>query len=627
MLRKVLLCLSTLLLSLGGLKAQGRVPVEDIFILSSHTASSEWAQQMLAPIEQLRWERQELVINLEHLQLLSHRSVEDLEHTVDSILQSRPAQPRLVIVLGGSAFNYAPTIQKKWHDVPMLLIGEQDYYCDIDYTLHCTGDPQAKRYPIASLRANLTLITAPPMIRRTVEAILQVQPGLKKLFFVTGENYLSKERQWRLEEYLQERHPSIEYHCISSSNTSTDRLLDILKKESGADMAVFYGSWLVRKGYLESVSTRHNTVALIESIAPVYTMFASNLEKHPNVVGYYSYSQSEYDLSVRQYISYILDQGIQPSNLPYINLQAGFPTLNYHAMEYFGLDTRLIPDEAEVFGEPVSFWDANRRQIMWVGIVTFMSLIIFVLLTLGSSLAHMRKARDIAQNANRMKSAFIQNMSHEIRTPLNSIIGFSQLLGMPDGALTPEEKEEYLGYVMNSSSLLTMMINDMLSLSDMENGRYAVNPAPTNLNEMARQAIKTVENRLSSGVQIVRQPGLDEDARYMTDGMRVQQILINFLTNACKHTTSGQIVIASSLTENPGYITFSVADTGPGVPPEKAESIFDRFVKLDSSKQGAGLGLSICRIMADSLGGKVWLDTQYTDGARFVLIIPEKECS
>lgn len=264
---------------------------------------------------------------------------------------------------------------------------------------------------------------------------------------------------------------------------------------------------------------------------------------------------------------------------------------------------------------------------MWVGIVTFMSLIIFVLLTLGSSLAHMRKARDIAQNANRMKSAFIQNMSHEIRTPLNSIIGFSQLLGMPDGALTPEEKEEYLGYVMNSSSLLTMMINDMLSLSDMENGRYAVNPAPTNLNEMVRQAIKTVENRLSSGVQIVHQPGLDEDARYMTDGMRVQQILINFLTNACKHTTSGQIVIASSLTENPGYITFSVADTGPGVPPEKAESIFDRFVKLDSSKQGAGLGLSICRIMADSLGGKVWLDTQYTDGARFVLIIPEKECS
>ena len=107
----------------------------------------------------------------------------------------------------------------------------------------------------------------------------------------------------------------------------------------------------------------------------------------------------------------------------------------------------------------------------------------------------------------------------------------------------------------------------------------------------------------------------------------MQQILINFLTNACKHTTSGQIVIASSLTENPGYITFSVADTGPGVPPEKAESIFDRFVKLDSSKQGAGLGLSICRIMADSLGGKVWLDTQYNDGARFVLIIPEKECS
>ena len=224
-----------------------------------------------------------------------------------------------------------------------------------------------------------------------------------------------------------------------------------------------------------------------------------------------------------------------------------------------------------------------------------------------------------------MKTAFIQNMSHEIRTPLNSIIGFSQLLGMPEGAVTEEEKQEYLGYVMNSSQLLTMMINDILSLSDMERGHYTVNLMSTDLNEMVRQAIKTVEGRLTSGVSIVEQSGIAEGARYITDGMRVQQILINFLTNSIKHTASGEIVIASSLVENPGFITFSVADTGPGVPPDKADSIFERFVKLDSSKQGTGLGLSICRMMADSLGGKVWLDTQYTSGARFMLTIPKEE--
>jgi signal transduction histidine kinase len=107
--------------------------------------------------------------------------------------------------------------------------------------------------------------------------------------------------------------------------------------------------------------------------------------------------------------------------------------------------------------------------------------------------------------------------------------------------------------------------------------------------------------------------------------MRVQQILINFLTNACKNSTEGDIVLSSSLVENPGYITFAVADHGPGVPADKAERIFERFVKLNSNKQGAGLGLSICRMMAESLGGKVWLDTHYTAGARFVLTIPRKE--
>ena len=178
---------------------------------------------------------------------------------------------------------------------------------------------------------------------------------------------------------------------------------------------------------------------------------------------------------------------------------------------------------------------------------------------------------------------------------------------------------------MNNTQLLTVMVNDMLDIADMQNGQYAINKVPTNLNEVARQAIKAIEYRIPPGVKLIRQPGLDEKARYMTDNMRVQQILINFLTNACKYCNGGDIVFGSSLTENPGYITFYVEDHGPGVPEDKAESIFDRFIKLDPNKQGAGLGLSICRMMAQNLGGKVWLDTHYTEGARFILAIPKEE--
>ena len=620
--------LGALLLVPGFLSAQGKEVSEDLFILSSHTASSEWVQQMLYPVVQLRSLRPDLNISLEYLQLLSHKNVRELQHTVDSILLSRRQAPRLVMLLGGSSFNFAESVQKRWPGVPLLLVGEQDYYCDIDYTLNGPGDPNARRVFVSSLRPrgfNLSLIVAPPMIRHTLEMITQVQPNLKKLYFIAGENYMSKEQQWRVEEYMQLQYPEIEYHVIMSSTTSTDRLLSILEEESGPEMAVYFSSWLVREGYLETVSTRHNTVSLIESEAPVYTMFASDMDKHPNLMGYYSYPIDEYNQSLRQYILDVLDMGIQPASQPFLYLQTGHPTLNFRAMRLYGLATSRIPENAEVLNRPTSFWQLYKRQVMWFGIVFFLSLMGFIILTLVRSMHRMQRARDLAENANQMKSAFIQNMSHEIRTPLNSIIGFSQLLGLPDGTLSPEEKEEYLGYVLNNSHLLTMMINDMISLSDMENGRYTVEMAPTDLNEMTLQSIKTVENRLPGGSRIVLQSGIDEDSRYITDGMRVQQILINFLTNACKNTTGGDIVLTSSLVENPGYITFSVSDKGPGVPADKAETIFDRFVKLDTNKQGAGLGLSICRMMAKRLGGRVWLDTNYTEGARFVLIIPRKE--
>lgn len=623
--RRFLFLLLTLLAPFT-LTAQGD-PV-DILLLSSHTAASEWEQRMLQPIHSLALDRPDLNISISRLQFLGHPNVQSVEHARDSVLASFTVAPRMVILLGGSCFGFAEDVQYRWNGIPILLIGEQDYFCDLQYALHGPGDPKAHRYPVTNLQnkgCNLTLINAPSFVRRTVEMILQVQPDLKKLFFIAGENYLSKERQWRLEQYLEENHPEISYKAISPSNTSTDQLLSILERENAPTTAVYFGSWMIREGYQENVSTRHNTVSLIENIAPVYTLFGSDLEKHPYVVGYYSFSMEEYGRTVRQRILDVLDYNIPPSEMPFANLYAGIPTLNHRAMEHFGLDTSLIPEEAVVIGSPHTLWQAHKKQIMIVAVFLLIGLAIYTFLTMGHSLRSMKKARNIAEHANHIKTAFIQNMSHEVRTPLNAIIGFSQLLCLPEGTVTEQEKEEYLSYIMNNSQLLTIMVNDMLSLADMEQGRYIICKSPTNLNEMARQAIKAVEPRIPPGVILVRQPGLDEDARYITDGMRVQQIMINFLTNACKHTTRGHILFGSSLVENPGHITFYVADTGTGVPAEKSESIFDRFVKLDNNKQGAGLGLSICRMIAESLGGKVWLDTQYKEGARFVLSFPREE--
>jgi signal transduction histidine kinase len=229
-----------------------------------------------------------------------------------------------------------------------------------------------------------------------------------------------------------------------------------------------------------------------------------------------------------------------------------------------------------------------------------------------------------AEIANAAKTRFVQNMSHEVRTPLNAIVGFSQLLSLPDDALTPEEKQEFSNHIMNNTKILIMLLEDILNTTDMDKGEYKITYDEGEVHFMCRAAISSSEHRLHSGVEMFYEPESEEPFTFRTDPQRVQQILINLLTNACKHTSKGKIVLASSLTAKPGFVTFSVTDTGPGVPADQAEAIFDRFTKLNNFVQGTGLGLSICREIATLMGANVYLDTTYTGGARFVFEVPVK---
>ena len=225
--------------------------------------------------------------------------------------------------------------------------------------------------------------------------------------------------------------------------------------------------------------------------------------------------------------------------------------------------------------------------------------------------------------ADEAKTRFIQNMSHEVRTPLNAIVGFSQLLSLPDGALSPEEKDEFSAHIINNTKMLTMLLDDILNASAMDSGKYSFTFETADRDYIAQQAISSSEHRLQPGVSLTYVPEEKEPLEFTTDPRRVQQILINLITNACKHTAEGSIVVTSSLTETPGFLTYSVIDTGTGVPPEDAEKIFERFTKLNEYVQGTGLGLSICRDIAGRMGGKVFLDTTHTGkGARFVFTVP-----
>ena len=232
------------------------------------------------------------------------------------------------------------------------------------------------------------------------------------------------------------------------------------------------------------------------------------------------------------------------------------------------------------------------------------------------------EARRYAENANRLKSLFLQNMSHEIRTPLNAIVGFTGVLNSDeDVGLSAEERKEMLELIETNTELLTTLINDILDISKLESGTYTLELSPVRVSDLCHTVLASVLHRSMPDVKLrIDEPADASGLVINTDAARLQQVLTNFLINACKYTEKGSIILAYRILDND--IEFSVTDTGCGIPADKAETIFERFEKLDSFKQGTGLGLNICRQIADLVGGRIYVDTSYTDGARFVFVHP-----
>ena len=186
------------------------------------------------------------------------------------------------------------------------------------------------------------------------------------------------------------------------------------------------------------------------------------------------------------------------------------------------------------------------------------------------------------KRSNETQKLFLQNMSHEIRTPLNAICGFSQILCEPQmrEMVTDEEMTKY-GQIINSNTeLLLTLVNDILDISEMESGKYKVFLEPASPNMICKQAQSTVSYRCPNNIKLYFTTDVPDHTKVMTDSRRCGQVIINFLTNAIKHTREGEIHIHASLTENPGKLTFSVTDTGEGVPAGQEEKIFKRFEKL-----------------------------------------------
>ena len=228
--------------------------------------------------------------------------------------------------------------------------------------------------------------------------------------------------------------------------------------------------------------------------------------------------------------------------------------------------------------------------------------------------------RDRAESALNAKGAFLQSITHEIRTPLNAIGGFSQVLTMPGIELPEADREDYSLRIQENIRLLTNILDDLILISNMESSTELPEPEDTLPSALVTLAAETVRAQVPSGVTLNTRCDMPEEQVIKTQPQIIQLVLSRLLNNAAKFTKEGSITL--SLCQEGGLLHFTVTDTGPGIPADKREFIFERFAKLDSFVQGAGLGLSIARMAAERLGGTLTLDTDYQGGAKFDMLIP-----
>ena len=226
------------------------------------------------------------------------------------------------------------------------------------------------------------------------------------------------------------------------------------------------------------------------------------------------------------------------------------------------------------------------------------------------------KARDKAEASDRLKSAFLANMSHEIRTPLNAIVGFSSLLTSTENAA---EKELYNSLIGHNNKLLLNLINDVIDLSKIESGYLELRPDWVNLTELLDESVAEYAHQVPSGVELLTNYPA-HDSLVELDSLRIKQILSNFLSNALKNTTTGHVEVFYEVDHQ--SVRIGVKDTGRGIPQNMLEKIFERFEKLDSFAQGAGLGLPICKLIVEKMNGRILVDSQLGIGTTFIIELP-----
>ena len=463
-------------------------------------------------------------------------------------------------------------------------------------------------------------------VKRNVELIKKFYPKTHDLAFLSDFTLGGLVMQSLFVKEMRQ-FPDIKIHLLDGRRKSLFSMCNLLKGLP-PQVVLLIGTWRIDSS--ENYVLANTTGILHESNLnlPAFSLSAVGMGNW--AIGGYSpeYGLVGQDLADMAY-KYIKTGKTSKDLFQY---RANKYTFDNDQLEAFNLQHVKLPSDAVVLNQKDDFYAKHRNLILWgLASLVFLSCCLLVAFyyivhirrlkdALEAQSKELMKAKDEAEEANRMKTSFIANMSHEIRTPLNAIVGFSELQAMDD--YTKEEKQQFSNIIKENSNLLLNLINDILDISRIESGRISIECIPCELVSLCHNSLVSVKQaRHLENVEYLEDYPVDK-LYIKTDPVRLKQVIINLLTNASKFTKKGHILLSFSIDETKHVITFSVSDTGIGIPKEKAEYIFERFVKLNQFVQGTGLGLALSRIIVGCMGGRIWVDTSYTGGARFKFTHP-----
>ena len=462
-------------------------------------------------------------------------------------------------------------------------------------------------------------------VEANINLIKHLYPNTKNIAFVSDNSYGGVSLQAHVVEEMK-KHPELNLILLDGRTNTIYTISDKLH-ELPPNTALLMGTW--RVDMYDGYFMRNATYTMMEAAGDVPTFSISSVG-----IGYWaiggvtpSYRPLGKDMA---YQAVRLLQGADSDRIE-VEVIPNKVMMDSKIVKEKRLDLSFIHQPIEMVNENPSFYEQYKYHIWTVAtILVVLSAGLFVSLyfyyhtkklkdELQESESALRDAKDRAEESSRLKSAFLANMSHEIRTPLNAIVGFSDVLA--SGGSSEDEQQGYVDIIKTNSDLLLRLINDILDVSRLEADRVTFTFEECDVVPLCQRVLASVSQARKSENEFIFE--CDRESMDMrTDTQRLQQVIINLLSNADKFTRNGKITLGLKVDEKQREVLFSVSDTGTGIPLEKQKLVFERFEKLNEYVQGTGLGLSICKLTVEKWGGKIWVDPGYTDGARFVFTHP-----